>query len=139
MNQFHVGPTGYYNSFEPTQQILEEISQLITQRVNVSFGRVMITSVEHSVISPIYKSKRDNYVPRLYMENPSELQERVINLTVNAIVSEIESHFYREQKHKSYTIWNTVLGTPNNRARLVGHDLLKIRQNPLKGSMGMRY
>jgi hypothetical protein len=73
------------------------------------------------------------------MDDPSELHERVINLTVNAIVSDIESHFFREEKHKSYTIWNTVLGTPNNQAGLIGHDILKTRQNPLRASTGMRY
>ena len=129
---------GYEKNFEPTHQLLDQISQFITQQVNNSFGRVMITSVDHGVISPIYKSNRDNYVPKLYLENASELQERVINLTVKSIVSDIESHFYREEKHKSYSIWNTVLGT-DNKAGLVGHPILKIKQNPLRASMGMRY
>lgn len=139
MKQFHVGPTGYYKNSESTPELLDQISQVVTQHVNNSFGKIMITAVDHSVISPVYESKRDNYVPQWYMEDPSELIQRVIQLTIETIASDIISHFNREEKHKSYTIWNTVLGTANNQAGLIGHDILKIRQNPLRGSTGMRY
>jgi len=139
MKQFHVGPTGYYNNSEPTQELLDQISQVITQDVNNSFGKIMITAVDHSVISPVFRSKRDNYVPIWHFDDSSELSQRVIQLTVNTITSDIISHFTREEKHKSYTLWNTVLGTANNQAGLIGHDILKIRQNPLRASTGMRY
>ena len=139
MKQFHVGPTGYYKNFEPTEELLDQISQMITQHVNNSFNKIMITAVDHRVISPVYKSKRDNYVPRWHMDDPSELHQRVIQLTIDTIISDIVSHFNREEKHESYTIWNTVLGTANNQAGLIGHDILKIRQNPRRGSTGMRY
>ena len=139
MNQFHVGPMGYAKNFEPPEELLDQISQIITHHVNDTFGRVMITSVDHSVISPVYKSKRDNYVPQWYMEDPSELPQRIIQLTIDTIASDIKSHFYREEKHQYYSIWNTVLGTANNQAGLVGHDFLKTRQNPLHASSGMRY
>ena len=139
MNQFYVGPTGYYRDYEPSQELLDQLSQTITNQVNSSFGKSMITAVDHDVIRPVFKSKRDNYVPQWYMEHPSDLILRVIQLTIDTIVSDIESHFYREEKHKSYTIWNTVLGTPNNQAGLKAYDTLKIRENPLRASMGMRY
>lgn len=139
MKEFHVGATGYHQKLKPTQELLNQISQIITQHVNNSFGKIMITDVDHNVIIPVFESKRDNYVPRWHMDDPSELSQRVIQLTIDTIASDITSHFNREEKHKSYTIWNTVLGTANNQAGLIGHDILKIRQNPLRASTGMRY
>jgi len=127
---------GYYSStVDPLSQLqLIEIRRMVSKRVRDRCG--IEFDIDDDDINKMYVNKVLSYIesqPMTFLQK----QNRIINMVITQLSSNIINNYYIRKTREGYTEWNKISNIETDKR---GHDLIKLNANPLNViDTSMRY